>query len=121
MKKFEMKELKMDGIMAVGENEEGLRTLDFECCERVKTEAFRGKYEVLGARDGNIYMTEQKKRKRIRHKPMFREDNSTLTLGVDHKYRFWFTLDEKEADKLHEKLTAQAKKIAKKFSLAFSV
>jgi len=36
-------------------------------------------------------------------------------LQLDHKYRFWFTLDEKEADKLHEKLTAQAKKIAKKF------
>jgi len=58
------KEMKMDGIMAVGENEEGLRTLDFECCERVKTEAFQGKYEVLGTRDGNIYMTEQKKRKK---------------------------------------------------------
>ena len=110
-----MKAIKMDGIMAVSENEEGLRTLDFECCEQVKTEEFRGKYEVLGARDGNIYMTEQKKRKRIRRKPMFREDNSTLSLGIDHKYRFRFTLDEKEADKLHQKLVEQAKKIAKKF------
>jgi chemotaxis methyl-accepting protein methylase len=116
-----MKEMKMDGIMAVSENEEGLRTLDFECCELVKMEEFRGKYDVLGARDGNIYMTEQKKRKRIKRKPLFREDNSTLSLGVDHKYRFRFTLEEKEADKLHQLLTVQAKKIARKFSLAFRV
>ena len=60
--------------------ETGLHTLDFECCEDVETEPFRGVFSVQCMRDGNVYMTEQKKRQR--NKPIFRDDNSSLSLGT---------------------------------------
>ena len=76
----------VDGLMAFGMLRTGLRTLDFECCEDVEAEPFKGNFHVQGMRDGNVYMTE--KPKRVRNKALFREDNSSFSIGRDHNVYF---------------------------------
>lgn len=46
--------------------------------------------------------------------PLFREDNSTLTLGRDGKYHFIFTMSETLVDELPEQLVLQALAIAQR-------
>ncbi len=53
-------------------------------------------------------------RRCIRGKALFREDNSTLTLGRDGKYYFCFTLPEDQLDLLQDRLVHQALSIAQK-------
>lgn len=98
--------------MAFGKLETGLRTLDFECCEDVEMEAFKGDYHVQGMRDGNVYMTE--KPRRIRNKPLFRDDNCSFSHGRDGRYYFCFSMDEDQLDVLPHELLRQAYAIAKK-------
>ena len=98
--------------MTFGKQESGLRTLDFECCEDVAAEAFQGDFHVQGMRDGNVYISELPKQ--TRNKPMFREDNCSLSKGKNGKYYFVFTLDEALLDQLPEKLVHQASAIAQK-------
>ena len=98
--------------MTFGMLETGLRALDFECCEDVQMEAFCTKCKVQGMRDGNVYMTELPKRHK--NKPLFRDDNSSLSLGRDGKYYFVFTLPEQLVAELPEQLVRQASTIAQK-------
>ena len=102
----------VEGMMAFGKLENGQRTLDFECCEDVAAEAFHGDFRVQGMRDGNVYMTE--KPKRHKNKPLFREDNCSLSHGKDKRYYFYFSLDEDQLEQLPEKLVHQASAIAQK-------
>ncbi len=102
----------VEGMMTFDMLETGLHTLDFECCEDVETEPFRGVFSVQCMRDGNVYMTEQKKR--MRNKPIFRDDNSSLSLGQNGRYYFVFTLDKEQLDKLPQQLVRQASAIAQK-------
>ena len=102
----------LDGLMTIGMLENGLKTADFTCCEDVEMEAFSGDFKVQGMRDGNVYMTE--KPKRVKNKPIFREDNSSLSHGKDKKYYFYFSLDEDQLEQLPEKLVRQASVIAQK-------
>ena len=102
----------VEGMMAFGKLENGQRTLEFECCEDVAAEAFHGDFRVQGMRDGNVYMTE--KPKRHKNKPLFREDNCSLSHGKDKKYYFYFSLDEDQLEQLPEKLVHQASAIAQK-------
>ena len=48
--------------------------------------------------------------------PLFREDNSSLTLGRDRRYYFVFTLPEKQLAQLPDRLVHQALSIAQKAS-----
>ena len=102
----------VEGLMTFGKQESGLRTLDFECCEDVAAEAFQGDFHVQGMRDGNVYMTE--KPKRHKNKPIFREDNCSLSHGKDKRYYFYFSLDEDQLGQLPEKLVCQASAVAQK-------
>jgi hypothetical protein len=98
--------------MTLGMLENGLKTADFQCCEDVEMEAFSGTFKVQGMRDGNVYMTE--KPKRIKNKPIFREDNASLSHGQDKRWYFYFSLDEDQLEQLPEKLVHQASAIAQK-------
>ena len=98
--------------MTFGMLETGMRTLDFECCEDVEAEPFKGDFHVQGMRDGNVYM--QQKPKRVRNKPIFRDDNSSLSLGRNSRYYFVFSMPSQRADELPEELVRQACAIAKK-------
>ena len=102
----------MDGMMTIGKDKNGLRTADFLCRDYVEMEAFDGKCKVQMMRDGNVYMSELPKRHK--NKPLFREDNSSLSLGKDKKYYFYFSLDEDQLEQLPEKLVHQASAIAQK-------
>ena len=106
------KPVTLDGLMTLGKCDNGLRSLDFMCCEDVVMEPFTGSFTVQGMRDGNVYMQERKKR--VRNKAIFREDNSSLSQGQDKRWYFYFSLDENELQQLPEKLVRQASAIAQK-------
>ena len=106
------KQVMVDGMMAFGKLENGQRTLDFECCEDVAAEAFSGTFHVQGMRDGNVYMTE--KPKRHKNKPIFRDDNCSLSHGKNGKYYFVFTMDDDQLGNLPQQLVQQAGNIARK-------
>ena len=104
---------KVEGLMVLGKLTTELRTLDFECCEDMEMEPFEGIFKVQGMRDGNLYMTE--KPKRIRNKALFRDDNSSLSLGQNGRYYFVFSMSEERVLELPQQLVRQAKAIANKF------
>ena len=98
--------------MTLGMLETGLRTLDFECCEDVEAEPFKGNFHVQGMRDGNLYMEE--KPKRVRNKPLFRDDNCSLSKGRNGRYYFYCSLPEEQIGELPQQLIRQAGSIARK-------
>ena len=106
------RQVTLDGLMTIGMLETGLRTLQFECCEDVEEEPFKGDFHVQGMRDGNVYM--QQRPKRVRNKAIFRDDNSSLSHGQDGRWYFYFSLDEDQLGLLPEKLIRQASVIAQK-------
>ena len=63
-------------------------------------------------RDGNIYITELPKRPK--NKPLFREDNSSLSHGRNGKYYFVLSIDENLIDTLPQILVNEASAIAHK-------
>ena len=102
----------VDGCMTFGKLKDGLNVADFQCCESVEMEPFMGKCKVQAMRDGNVYITQLPKKHRNR--PLFRDDNCSLTLGRDGRYYFVFSLPEEEVELLPNKLLRQAEAIAKK-------
>ena len=106
------KQVMVEGLMVLGKLTTELRTLDFECCEDMEMEPFEGSFKVQGMRDGNLYMTE--KPKRIRNKALFRDDNSSLSLGQNGRYYFVFSMSEERVLELPQQLVRQAKAIANK-------
>ena len=114
MKKFFNQENQVcaDGFMTFGKLENGLRSVDFACCEEVRVEPFSGDCKVQIMRDGNVYITERPKR--VRNKAVFREDNASLSLGRDGRWYFNFSLDGNRIGELPEQLIRQASAIAQK-------
>ena len=102
----------VEGLMTFGKLETGMRTMDFQCCEEVEAEPCKGKFQGQGMRDGNIYMEQMPKRKR--NKPIFRDDNCSLSHGQDERYYFFFSLPEQLIDELPKELVRQASAIAQK-------
>ena len=112
IKKSLERQVTLDGMMTFGKLETGLRTLDFECCEDAEMEAFEGDFHVQAMRDGNVYITEKKKR--VRNRAIFRDDNSSFSLGQDDRYYFYFSLPKELIDELPKELVRQASVIAGK-------
>lgn len=104
--KVREKEITVDGMMSFNELENGQFGADFVCCEDVVLEPFTGLCKVQAMRDGNVYITE--KPKRIRNKPLFRQNHSSLTLGRDMKYYFILTMDAEEVEELPAILVKEA-------------
>lgn len=104
--------ISVDGQMTFGQDNEGLKIADFACAENVMLEPFRGRCFVQMMRDGNVYISELPKKKR--NKPLFREDNSSLSKGRDGRYYFYFSLDEEQLQQLPVELVRQARAIALK-------
>ena len=102
----------LNGMMNVGKLEDGLHALDFASTEYAEMKPFRANCLVQGMRDGNVYITERPKR--VRKEPLFREDNSSLSLGRNGRYYFVFTLPEELVDELPLELVRQALSIAQK-------
>lgn len=102
----------LEGVMTFGKNDNGQNMLDFMCTEFAEITPFIGDCKVQVMHDGNVYINERPKR--IHNTPLFREDNSSLTLGRDGKYYFVFTMPAVLVDELPEQLVLQAVAIAKK-------
>ena len=102
----------VDGMMTIGRTDNGRNVLDFKATELVEITPFIADCKVQVMHDGNTYITE--KPKRIHNKPLFREDNSSLTIGRDGKYHFIFTMPAEQVDELPEQLVLQALAIAQK-------
>ncbi len=106
------KQVTLEGLMNFGKLNNGLHTMDFMSMEDVDMEAFIGKCKVQMMRDGNVYITELPKR--VKNKPMFRDDNCSLSLGRDGRYYFVFSLPEQLVNELPKELVRQASAIAQK-------
>ena len=105
------KEITLDGLMTIGRVENMIHA-EFMCCEDVRMDAAVTNCKVQLMRDGNVYITELPKR--IKNKPMFRDDNCSLSLGRDGRYYFVFSLPEQLVDELPKELVRQASAIAQK-------
>ena len=105
------KEITLDGLMTIG-RVENLIHAEFMCCEDVRIDAAVTNCKVQLMRDGNVYITELPKR--VKNKPMFRDDNCSLSLGRDGRYYFVFSLPEQLVDELPKELVRQASAIAQK-------
>ena len=105
------KEVTLDGLMTIG-RVENLIHAEFMCCEDVRMDAAVTNCKVQLMRDGNVYITELPKR--VKNKPMFRDDNCSLSLGRDGRYYFVFSLSEQLVDELPKQLVRQASAIAQK-------
>ena len=95
-----------------GKMDNVLHVADFLCTEVVEMEPWTAVCKVQCMRDGNLYVTELPKR--VRNKPIYREDNATFSQGQDRRWYFYFSLDEEELPRLPEELVRQAKAIARK-------
>ena len=111
VKKAINKPVMLDGYMAVSE-ENNLHILDFVCCEDVQMDAFTGKCKVELMRDGNVYISELPKQHK--NKPIFRDDNCSLSHGHNGKFYFVFTMDDDRLGDLPQQLIQQAGNIARK-------
>ena len=105
------KEITLDGLMTIGRVENMIHA-EFMCCEDVRMDAAVTNCKVQLMRDGNVYITELPKR--VKNKPMFRDDNCSLSLGRDGRYYFVFSLPEQLVDELPKQLVRQASAIAQK-------
>lgn len=103
----------VEGMMTFGTIEGGLHIADFACCESVQLTPYIATCKVQAMRGGNVYITQKPPRKH--NTPLFREDNSSLTLGRDGKYHFIFTLPQEQVAELSDRLVHQALAIAQKF------
>ena len=99
-------------MMTFGKLDDGLNALDFAATEAAAVEPFTATCLVQAMRDGNVYITE--KPKRLRNKPLFREDNCSLTLGRDGRYYFAFSLPAELVKELPDRLVHQSLAIAQK-------
>ena len=106
------KPVSIEGFMTIEQIENNVKELDFQCCEDVQMEPFKGDFKVQGMRDGNVYMTEKPKRKR--NTPLFRQDHSSLSLGRDGIYYFTFRLPQEDIYDLVETLIRETNEVAKK-------
>lgn len=106
----------VDGMMAFGELENGLRVADFMCCDDVTTEPFIGLCRVQVMRDGNMYITERPRR--MRKRADFREDNMSLSLYRRGKCYAVFVCNDEQVELLPEMLTKQSIRLADKLRLA---
>ncbi|MBQ9675418.1 MAG: hypothetical protein IJV42_05775 [Bacteroidaceae bacterium] len=107
-----LKPIEAEGVMTYGQLENGMHIFDFQCLEAVEMVEVCANFKVRQMRDGNVYMTEIPKRER--NTPIFRDDNSSLSLGKDGKYYFFFALPEQLVDNLPAELVRQASAIANK-------
>ena len=108
----EERSLTLDGFVTIQLKDDGLHTADFQCCEDVQMEPFAGNFRVQGMRDGNIYMNQIPKR--IRNKPKFREDHSSLSITSHRKIYVVFCESVDEINEAPKNMVREVQRLAKK-------
>ena len=113
------KNVDYEAIVSLEELKNGLRLADIVSCDDVEVDNFNGKCKVQILRDGHIIIHELPKRHR--NKPIFRDDNSSFTLGRDGRYYFMFTMPEQLVNEIPYQLKRQAAAIAGKIEEALAL
>ncbi len=115
-----LKPITVDGSMTIGKNKKEQRYMDFQSFDAYDAEEFKGKFRVEAKHDGNVYMREIPKRGK-RNRPIFKDDNCSLSLGKNGIYYFRFQLPQELAAELPARLTKQSAAIVQKFIRKFLV
>ena len=115
-KKTTHKDVNYEALVNLGELKNGLRIANIVSCEDVEVEGFIGKCKVQLLPDGHFYIVQLPKR--LKNKPIFRDDNCTFTLGKDGKYYFVFTMPQALIHEVPTQLSCQALNIAEKIKFA---
>ena len=118
-KKTTIKDVNYEALVNLGELKDGLRIANIVSCEDVEVEGFIGRCKVQLLRDGHIQIVQLPKR--LRNKPIFRDDNCTFTLGKDGRYYFVFTMPEQLIYEIPGQLRRQAGAIAEKIEEALAI
>jgi hypothetical protein len=105
--------LMLSGVMTYGYDDKGRETADFQNCDPgVLVKPFVGQCKVQRVRDGNLYVTRLPKR--IRNKPMFRQDHSSVSRSRNRKYYFVMIMDEADVQEMPDTLVSEAREAAEK-------
>ena len=118
-KKTTIKDVNYEALVNLGELKNGLRVANIVSCEDVEVEGFIGRCKVQLLHDGHIQIVQLPKR--LRNKPIFRDDNCTFTLGKDGRYYFVFTMPEQLIFEIPGQLRRQAGAIAAKIEEALAI
>ena len=118
-KKTIIKDVNYEALVNLGELKDGLRIANIVSCEDVEVEGFIGRCKVQLLHDGHIQIVQLPKR--LRNKPIFRDDNCTFTLGKDGRYYFVFTMPEQLIFEIPGQLRRQAGAIAAKIEEALAI
>ena len=118
-KKTTHKDVNYEALVNLGELKNGLRIANIVSCEDVEVEGFIGRCKVQLLHDGHIQIVQLPKR--LRNKPIFRDDNCTFTLGKDGRYYFVFTMPEQLIFEIPGQLRRQAGAIAAKIEEALAI
>ena len=118
-KKITNKDVNYEALVNLGELKNGLRIANIVSCEDVEVEGFIGRCKVQLLHDGHIQIVQLPKR--LRNKPIFRDDNCTFTLGKDGRYYFVFTMPEQLIFEIPGQLRRQAGAIAAKIEEALAI
>lgn len=106
------KDVNYEALVSLGELKNGLRVAEIMSIDHVKAEPFKGRCKMQLMRDGNIYLTQVPKR--VKNKPLFRDDNSSFTIGRNHMVYFNFCMPEVLLNEVPQQLVRQASAIAQK-------
>ena len=112
-KQTELKPISVDGMLTIVKDEQGLNLMDFDGYDDFDAREINGLYKVKGSFDSKLIMEEKPKRNRG-NKPLFKDDNCSLSLGKDGIYYFRFQLPEHMIDELPARLVRQSSAIAQK-------
>ena len=107
----------LDGIMTYSMLESGLISGDFKNFDpEVEMEPVTGKFKCQLMRDGNIYLEQLPPR--VRNKPKYRQDHSSVSIGRNGKGYFTLVVDEDELEAFPDILLREAREAVAKMKKA---
>lgn len=103
----------LDGMVTYSKLLDGLIVADFKNYDpEVEVEPVAGKFKGRLMRDGNLYLEQLPRR--IRNKPKYRQDHSSVSIGRNGKGYFVMVVDEAELDAFPQILVREANEAAAK-------
>ena len=103
----------LDGMMTYSKLLDGLIVADFKNYDpEVEVEPVAGKFKGRLMRDGNLYLEQLPRR--IRNKPKYRQDHSSVSIGRNGKGYFVMVVDEAELDAFPQIRVREANEAAAK-------
>lgn len=103
----------LDGMMTFGKLGNGLTVADFKNYDpEVEVEPVAGRFKGRLMYDGNLYLEQLPRR--IRNRPKYRQDHSSVSIGRNGKGYFVMVVDEAELDAFPQILVREANEAAAK-------